>query len=244
MNARLLLVDDHEVFLEGLTSLLVSEPDLTPVRRVTNGLAVLQAVRETEPDLVVLDLALPGLNGVEVTRQITTERPDIPVLCLSMHSAAHFVEEALDAGASGYVLKEDAFEEVVRAIRAVLAGRMFLCAGVAGTVVRGWRSLRVAPEGSAYTVLTNREREVLQLLSEGLSNKEIAGRLHVSVKTVSTHREHIMKNTEIHTVAGLTKYAIAEGLTQVEASAGSRVGPDPGSGSRPAQRSGRRKSAP
>ncbi len=133
-----------------------------------------------------------------------------------MHSAAHYVEEALDAGVGGYVLKEHAYEEVVRAIRALLAGRMFLCDGVAKVVVRGWRSTRVAADGSAYAVLTDREREVLQLMAEGYSSKEIAAKIHVSVKTVGTHREHIMEKTDIHNLAGLTKYAVAEGLTELE----------------------------
>ena len=213
MSIRTLLVDDHEIFMDGLRVLLSGEPDLEVIGEITDGRDAVQEAVTSVPDVVVMDVAMPGLNGIEATREITARRPEVKVLCLSMHAEGQFVQAALDAGASGYVLKECALAEVVRAIRAVVAGQVYLSPAIAGTVVEAMKVGRSAAYASAFAVLSDRERAVLQLLAEGHSTKELAARLHLSVKTIGTHREHIMGKLDIHSIAGLTKYAIREGLT-------------------------------
>jgi DNA-binding NarL/FixJ family response regulator len=220
MSIRIVLADDHEVFVEGLRALLGMEPDIDIVGLAKDGQEVVKVVDRTSPHQVVVDLSMPRVNGIDAIRQLASENPEVRSICLSMHSEPHYVEEALDAGAAGYVLKEYAVEELVRAIRAVADGQTFLCPAVAGVLVDAWKTQRVKPEMGAFNLLTQREREVLQLLAEGFSTKEIAGRLNVSDKTVGTHREHVMEKTGIRSVAGLTKYAIAEGITQLTVRAG------------------------
>lgn len=218
MITRIALADDHEIFLEGLKSLLVQQSNLEIVGLARSGRGLLEVVSKTRPHVVLLDLMMPRLNGIETARRIAADYPEVKTICLSMHSAPRFVEEALEAGVSGYVLKECAFDEILRAIRAVMTDQTFLCPAVAGILVDTWRSSRVDSDLGAFSVLTDREREVLQLLAEGFSSKEIAGRLNLSVKTVGTHREHIMAKTGIQSIAGLTRYAIAEGLTDLTVS--------------------------
>lgn len=214
MTTRILLVDDHEIFREGLRALLQVEPDMEVVGEGHDGHAGVALTAELKPDVVVLDLAMPGMNGMDAARQITKESPDTRLLCLSMHAESLYVEAALQAGAMGYLLKECALEELVRAIRTLGPGSAYLSPGVAGTVVEALRSGQ-AERSSPFSLLTDRERIVLQLLAEGASTREIATRLHVSVKTVGTHREHVMEKLGVHSVAGLTKYAIREGLTSL-----------------------------
>lgn len=213
MSIRILLVDDHEIFTDGLRSLLSGEPDLEVVGQVADGRTAIGEVVECRPDVIVMDVSMPGLNGIEASREIKSLRPDVKVLILSMHAEGRFVQAALHAGASGYLLKECVLEELVRAIRAVAANQVYLSPAVAGTVVEAVRAGRSDAVASAFTVLTDRERTVLQLLAEGQSTKEIAACLHLSIKTIGTHREHIMKKVDIDNIAGLTKYAIREGLT-------------------------------
>ncbi len=216
MNIRILLVDDHHLFLAGLVALLESEPELNVIGQAQDGRKALRMARELRPDVVVMDVQMPGLNGIDATRQIAAELSGVKVLCLSMYGAARFVEAALEAGASGYILKDSALEDLVRAIVAVTAGGTYLSPGVAGTVIDVLKGHRPLANASAFTALTEREREVLQLLAEGCPTKRIASRLHISPKTVYTHREQIMDKLDIHSVAGLTKYAILEGLTSNE----------------------------
>ena len=216
MSIRILLADDHEIVLNGLRALLEQQPSMEVIEEVKDGREAVQITFEQMPDLVVMDVAMPGMNGIEATRRITKKHPEVKVLCLSMHSDKRFVLAALEAGASGYLLKECALEELIRAIRIVEANRIYLSPAVAGVVVDAYKNVRAAPKTSALSLLTAREREVLQLLAEGYSTKDIADRLFVSVKTVSTHREHVMDKLDIHSIAGLTKYAIREGLTSAD----------------------------
>ncbi|MCP3902028.1 MAG: response regulator transcription factor [Planctomycetes bacterium] len=213
--SRILLVDDHEIFTDGLRALLSAEPDLEIIGRITNGRDAVREAVESAPDIVVMDISMPDMNGIDATREITARRPEVKVLCLSMHAEGQFVHAALDAGASGYLLKECAVAEVVRAIRAVAASQVYLSPAIAATVVDAMKSGRSDARGSAFEILTDRERAVLQLIAEGHSTRDIAERLHLSVKTIGTHREHIMTKLDIHSVAGLTKYAIREGLTSL-----------------------------
>jgi len=213
MSTRVLLADDHEIFVEGLRSLLNKEPQLEVVGAVTDGSQAVRQVLELEPDVVIMDLSMPDMSGIEATQLIKTERPEVKILCLSMHSDKGFVMGALDAGASGYVLKDGAKRELLEAIRAVTADQVYLSPCVARMVVEAAKSNGATP---ALGLLTERERQVLKLLAQGSTSKAIADRLHLSVKTVGTHRNHIMEKLNIHSIAELTKFAIREGLTSVE----------------------------
>jgi DNA-binding NarL/FixJ family response regulator len=213
MTIRVLLADDHKIVREGLMSLLEKEPDIDVVAMADNGRTAVQLAGELKPDVAVLDIAMPEMNGIEATRRISRDDPEIKVLALSMHSARRFVTEALSAGAKGYLLKDCAAEELVRAIRTVAGNETYLSPKVAGLIVKDY--LKHSPETtlSENSCLTNREREILQLIAEGESTKEIAFKIGVSIKTVETHRQQIMKKLNLHSVAELTRYAIREGLT-------------------------------
>jgi two-component system, NarL family, response regulator NreC len=215
MSVRILLADDHKMVRDGLRSLLANEEELEVVAEAENGnTAVLLSARHS-PQLVIMDIAMPGLNGIEATRQIIAADPHCKVIALSSHADRRFISEVLKAGASGYLLKESAFEELASAIRAVLNNKTYLSPAVSEIVVDDYLQLLQKGDGSAFSVLTAREREVLQLLAEGTSTSRIADRLCLSVKTVETYRQHIMEKLNIHSVAELTKYAIREGLTSL-----------------------------
>ena len=217
MSIRILLADDHKITRQGLRSLLDKEFDMEVVAEAEQGRTAVRLVRELLPDVVIMDVSMPDLNGMEATRQIVGEFSGVKVVALSMHSDTLFVSEMLKSGASGYLLKDCAFEELARAIRTVVAGRTYLSPSVSGVVVNDYlHRLSKADFSSGLEVLTDREREVLQLLAEGKSTKQIALKLHISVKTVETHRRQIMNKLDIHTVAELTKYAIRKGLTSLE----------------------------
>jgi DNA-binding NarL/FixJ family response regulator len=181
-----------------------------------NGRAVVKLVQEKSPDVVIMDISMPDLNGIEATRQILNERPGIKIIALSMHSDSLFVLNMFKAGASGYLLKDCALEELVKAVRTVLSRKIYLSPGISDIVIKdfviGWSP----SESSAYSILTTREREVLQLMAEGKSTNQIAESLCVSVKTVEAHRKQLMNKLDIHSVAELTKYAIRQGLTSLE----------------------------
>ena len=216
MTVRILLADDHELFAEGLRGLLGAEPDVDVIGDARDGRTAVERAVATKPDVVLMDLSMPGLNGLEATRQILARSPGVKVLCLSMHAESSMVRGALHAGAVGYLLKDCALSELRRAIYIVAAGEVYLSPGIAATVLDAYKAGRSQlGEHSAFSLLTDREREVLQLLAEGLSTREVAARLHLSVKTIGTHREHLMAKLDIHSVAGLTKYAIREGLTSL-----------------------------
>jgi DNA-binding NarL/FixJ family response regulator len=216
MSIRIVLADDHGIFVAGLRSLLEQQPDMEVIGDARDGLDAVNLALDKKPDVVVMDVSMPGMNGIEATHQIRAKRPETKVLCLSMHSDKRFVAAVLEAGASGYLLKECALEELIRAVRTVMAGQTYLSPPVAGPLVADYKANRPAGDTMSRSLLTDREREVLQLLAEGHTAKAIAGRLEVSVKTVSTHREHVMRKLDIHSVAGLTKYAIREGLTSTD----------------------------
>lgn len=229
---KVLLADDHRIVREGLKSLLNSQDDLEVIAEASDGRQAVEMARELNPDVVVMDVAMPLLNGIEATRQISGDGNGLKVVALSMHSDRRYVSEALKAGASGYVLKDGAFDELISAIRTVVAEKVYLSPRVAGVVVEDYVRRLPARGGDggahpgteeanharrgAFDALTPREREVLQLMAEGFATKEIAHRLHVSVKTVETHRRQIMEKLDMHSVAELTKYAIREGLTTLE----------------------------
>ena len=213
MTIKVFIADDHQIVRQGLRTLLEREPDLEVVAEAENGRSTVRLARESHPEVIIMDVAMPDMNGIEATRQIISEMPKVKVIALSMYADRRFVANMLKAGASGYLLKDCASEELVRAIRVVMAHKTFLSPGVADIVVKDYVQAPLGSEVSAFSVLSNREREVLQLMAEGRSTNQIAECLHVSVKTVETHRQQMMQKLKIHSVAELTKYAIREGLT-------------------------------
>lgn len=215
MKIRVVVVDDHQLVKEGICSLLKDEPEVEVIGDAADGRAAVRMAEELAPDVVLMDVALPGLNGVEATRQIVKSRPRVRVLALSMYADGNYVSEMLKAGAAGYLLKDCDLEELTRAIRTVAADHTYLSPQISNLVVSDY--LEHLPEDgqSPAEVLTPREREVLQLLAEGKSVKDIAAKLKVSIKTVETHRRQIMEKLDIHSIAELTKYAIRRGLTNI-----------------------------
>ena len=216
MGTRILLADDHEIMRQGLRSLIEKEADLEVVAEAEDGRTAVTLARKLAPDVVVMDIGMKDLNGIEATRQILAESPRIKIIALSVHRDRRFVEEMLKAGASGYLLKEGAWADLTRAIEVVSSGQVYLSPPIADLVVSNFVRQSPQPDSSPFEVLSPREREVLQLLAEGRSTKEVAAYLHVSVKTVETHRLHIMRKLDMHSMAELTKYAIREGLTPLD----------------------------
>jgi DNA-binding NarL/FixJ family response regulator len=216
MTTKILLADDHQIVRQGLRNLLEKEPDLVVVAEADDGRSAVRLARDIRPEVIIMDVAMPDLNGIEATRQIISEMPKIKVIALSMYADRRFVLNMLKAGACGYLLKDCAYEELVQAVRVVLAHKSYLSPGVTDIVVRDYMQGSLPQEASVFSRLSPREQEVLQLLSEGKSTNQIADRLHVSIKTVETHRQQVMHKLNMHTVAELTKYAIREGLTSLE----------------------------
>lgn len=216
MRIRIMLVDDHRLFRDGLRTLLSQQPDMEVVGEAIDGPAVLSSVRELRPDILLMDISMPGLNGIGATRRVVAEYPTIRIIMLSMHADQRYVSESLRAGALGYVLKDSAIDELLAAIRTVSRGQRFLSGSIASVILDEYVALANERADSDFSALSPREREVLQLLAEGKSTKEMAAHLNVSVKTVESHRKQIMDKLNIHSVAELTKYAIREGLTPLE----------------------------
>lgn len=216
MSIRVLLADDHKIIRQGLRALLEKQQDIEVVAEAEDGRSAVRLAAETAPDVVIMDVTMPDLNGAEATKQILSKSPDIKVVALSMHSDSLFVTEMLKSGAVGYLLKDCAFEELAKAIRTVIDNKNYLSPAISGIVLEDYIQ-RLSRTGFAGPdILSDREREVLQLMAEGYSTKKIAQKLHISVKTVETHRRQMMSKLDIHTIAELTKYAIRKGLTSLE----------------------------
>lgn len=207
---RILLTEDHLVMRAALRCLLDTHADFTVVGEATNGREMMNLIQPLAPDVVVMDINMPELNGIEATRQLCERFPHIKVLGLSVHKKGRLVSEILNAGAKGYVPKNCAASELLTAIRTVMDGKMYISPEVLGELVES-RNRNPRGEG-AFTKLTPREREVLQLISEGHSTKEIADKLFLSVPTIHTHRQHIMEKLDTHSLATLVRYAIREGI--------------------------------
>jgi len=216
MSIRIILADDHKITRQGLRSLLEKQSDMQVVGEAQDGRTAVLQVGQLSPDVVIMDVSMPDLNGIEATRQILSKSPNVKIVALSMHSDLQFVAEMLRSGAAGYLLKDCAFEELAGAIRTVVANQTYLSPTISGPVVDDYRHRLSKADVSDVDILTDREREVLQLMAEGKSTKQIALKLHISVKTVETHRRQIMNKLDIHTIAELTKYAIRKGLTTLE----------------------------
>lgn len=217
MSTKILLADDHAIIRQGLCSLLEKVADVEVAGAVKDGRKAVELVRELHPDIVIMDISMPNLNGIDATYRIVHEFAGVKVIALSIHSNRRFVSDMLRAGASGYILKECLFDELVEAIRTVSKGGIYLSPRITGVVVDDYiKHLSGAGEGTGLSVLTEREREVLQLLAEGKSTKQVALELHVSSKTIESNRRNTMDKLDIDSIAELTKYAIREGLTSLE----------------------------
>ncbi len=216
MSIPILLADDHKIMRDGLRSLLSKEQGFEVIGEAENGRIAVKLARKLSPKLVIMDITMPELNGMDAARQILNECPGAKIIALSMHSDRRFVVEMFKAGVSGYLLKDCAFEELTRAIKAVMANQKYVSPAIAGMVIEDYVDY-MSSERTLTNELTHREREVLQLIAEGMTTKQIAHNLNVSGKTVETHRRKIMKKLNIHSIAELTKVAIQEGLTSVNA---------------------------
>ncbi len=216
MAIKVLIADDHKMFRDGLRTLLQRHSGVEVIAEAEDGLQALKLVEEKDPDVVIMDISMPELNGIETTRKISSDFPNTKVVMLSMHSDRRFVVEALKAGAAGYLLKDSAFEELVQVIQKVQNDQVYLSSKINDIILKEYIQMVKRGGASAFTVLSPREREVLQLLAEGKSTRQIADLLKVSIKTIETHRKQIMDKLEIRSVAELTKYAIREGLTALD----------------------------
>lgn len=212
MTTRVLLADDHKILRQGLQTLLQNEPDIEVVGQADNGRGAIELAKELRPDVVIMDVAMPDVGGVRATRELVNAVPTAKVVALSMHSDRRFVTGMLSAGASGYLLKDSAFEELALSIRAVMRGELYLSAGITGVVVDEWVGPRLAKEPP----LSTRETEMLRLPAAGKNTADMARELGVSVKAIETHRRKIMHKLGLHSVAELTKYAVREGLTSLD----------------------------
>lgn len=215
MSIKIILADDHVILREGLARALQSETGFDVVGQVGDGHSAIKLIRELSPDIAVMDIGMPELNGIETTRIISKELSRVKVIGLSMHSNDKYVREMFRAGASGYLLKNCAFEELIGAIRTVMGGKTYVSPSIGSMVIQEYIG-KNEQEKSAFSLLSQREREVLQLFAEGKTTKQTAARLHISPKTVEAHRLNLMNKLGIDNIAQLTKYAIQEGLTASE----------------------------
>ena len=217
MPIKVLLADDHTIVRKGIRSLLDAEEDIEVVGEADNGREAMEKAEESQPDLILMDHTMPIMNGLEATRQIRQRHPDIQVLILTMHTNEEYLFQFLQAGAAGYLVKESAPNELVAAIRAIHRGDSFLSPTVSRAVIDEYvrRTTEVTPADS-YDQLTPREREVLQLIAEGYTNRDISEELVISAKTAAVHRTNVMQKLDLHSVAEVTKYAIRKGIISLE----------------------------
>ena len=209
---KVAIADDHMIFRDGLRSLLDRQLDMEVVAEADNGRIAIKHAKELSPDVVIMDIGMSELNGIDATRQIVKMSLGVKVLALSMYSDKRFVKEMLKAGASGYMLKDSAFTELIDAIRVIVGGKIYISPGVASIVLEDYLGDSTQRESSIRSLLTSREIEVLQLLAEGKSTKQIALSLSLSIKTIESRRARIMQKIGIDNIADLTKYAIREGI--------------------------------
>jgi two-component system, NarL family, response regulator NreC len=215
MKTRILIVDDHKIFREGLISMLEKKPDIEIIGQAENGQEAIRLFQELHPDIVIMDIVMPDMNGIEATRQISDNTSNAKVIGLSMHEDGRFAAEMLKAGACGFLLKDCAFEELVDAINTVKANGIYLSAKIKERMLEDYVGFLSKDNPSLFSVLSAREQEVLKCLAEGKSTKEIAAQLGVSTKTIEAHRQNIMGKLNISNIADLIKYAIRAGLTSL-----------------------------
>ena len=213
---KILIVDDHGIVREGLKSMIEQQSEMEVVGEAKDGHMAVQLTKDLAPDVVIMDVSMPNLNGVEATKYILEQKPNVKVIILSMHMDSHIVKESLKAGAVGYVLKSYLFDELLNALKAVETHGVYLSPRITGVVVENYKTEQAADTKQQTKKLTTRERQILQLIAEGKTIKEIARILHISPKTADANRRQIMNKLEIFNIADLTKYALREGLTSLE----------------------------
>ncbi len=215
MKIKVVVADDHAIVREGVRMILAKEKDIDVVGEAEDGGQALQLVESAKPDVVVMDISMPGMGGIEATRKVKEQHPKVAVLALTMHEDETYVFQLLRAGASGYVLKRAAAHDLVQAVRAAAKGEAFLYPSVARKVVEDYLKRVEAGEGrERYDGLTEREKEILTLIAQGTSNQQIAEKLYISIKTVQTHRAHILEKLGLHDRTELVRYAIRKGLIE------------------------------
>jgi two-component system response regulator NreC len=213
MSIKVLIADDHQIIREGLCAMLEKEHDIKVIGEAVDGRMTERMARELAPDVIIMDLSMPDLNGIEATRQIVAELPGVKIIALSMHDDRRFVLNMLKAGAAAYILKDDAFKNVSKAIRMVMGNKTFYSDKISDLLENNCLTSSTGMKSTNVQVLSCREREVLQLVTEGKTSNQIAENLHISAKTVENHRQQVMIKLNIKNVAELTKYAVREGLT-------------------------------
>ena len=215
-TTNILIVDDHSIVRQGCRTILSQRPGLSVIGEAASGHEAIEKAQALRPDLIVMDLNIPGINGIEALRRIRSQQERIHVIILSVHTDEAYVYRALEAGAVGYVVKQGAGKELLDAIEAALSGNMYLSPSISRSVVRAYLKRSRGPAKPVDDPLTPKEREVLQLVTEGLTSKEMAQQLKTSPRTVETHRQHIMKKLDIHTLPGLVKYAIRKKMISLD----------------------------
>jgi DNA-binding NarL/FixJ family response regulator len=215
MKIRVILVDDHKILRDALRTVLEREADIAVVGGASNGVELLKLIQEKQADIVIMDVGMPEMGGIQTTLALKSKHPEIKVLALSTFLDRRIVLQMLSAGASGYIVKAAGSEELLRGIRSVFAGRSYLCSEISHIVVDSVRGSKSSDKANSIR-LGRRENEVLKLLAEGLTSPEIGSRLYIATSTVEVHRRNIMRKLDLHSIAELTKYAIRQGLTEVD----------------------------
>jgi len=213
MSVKILIADDHKIMRDGLRNMLDKEPGMEVVAEAKNGREAVRLAEQLRPDILIMDISMDDLNGIDATRALKAKGLKTRIVALSMHADKRFVAGMFEAGAMAYLLKDCSYDELLQALRQVMAGRTYLCSMISGVVIRDYIQRMRKNETS---LLSPREKEILQLMAEGSTTKRIASQLQVSVKTVETHRQHIMDKLNIYSIAELTKYAIKEGITSLD----------------------------
>jgi len=209
---KIVVVDDHTIFRSGVRLLISAEPGFVVAGEASDGLAAIECVKETQPQVVLLDLTMPKMNGFEVIAEIKRQFPNTKVVVLTVHETEDYILTALKSGADGYVLKDDTREDLISAIKSVLRGKQYLSPGIAKKMINGYLIAKEDQVQSSWQILTRREREILKLVAEGYKNRQIADQLCISPKTVEKHRSNFMEKLDLHNISEITRYAVDKGL--------------------------------
>lgn len=215
MKIKILVVDDHQLFREGLVNLLFSTPDIEVIAQAENGEDAIKKARHFKPEVILIDIAMPKMNGIEATRELKKEMPEIKIIAVSMHSDKQYVKGILEAGADGYLLKNCTYRQLTDAIKTVYSGKKFLSEDITELVINGYLDPSKS-EIDNFSQLSEREKEIFMLFAEGKSTREIGEKLFISVKTVGTHKQHILEKLKLKTNADIVKFALKKGLIQLD----------------------------
>lgn len=214
MKIKIIVADDHQLFREGLVNLLFSAPKIEVIAQAENGLETIEKAKHFKPDVVLIDIAMPKMNGIEATRKLKKEMPEVKIIAVSMHSDKQYVKGILEAGADGYLLKNCTYRQLTDAIQSVYLGKKYLSEDVTELVINGYLD-PAKSESDSYSQLSEREKEIFILFAEGKTTREIGEKLFISVKTVGTHKQHVLEKLDLRTTADMVKYALKKGLIQL-----------------------------